>query len=174
MNLPVPAPATSVPAGPALRDIHVPPPPSWWPPAPGWWVLALLIFMLATWAGWRWIARRRHLRARTALMAMVDSALADAGGRSDEGAAALHALLRRAARRLDPRADTLQGDAWRAMLERVPVDATVIDRLVELDALVYRPAPTMDRESLGHAVRQWLGALADQTRRGRTGRRALP
>ncbi|MBP6325901.1 MAG: DUF4381 domain-containing protein, partial [Dokdonella sp.] len=23
--------------GPQLRDIHLPPDPSWWPPAPGWW-----------------------------------------------------------------------------------------------------------------------------------------
>ena len=26
-----------------LRDIHLPPEPSWWPPAPGWWLLALLL-----------------------------------------------------------------------------------------------------------------------------------
>jgi hypothetical protein len=25
-----------------LRDIHLPPDPSWWPPAPGWWMLAAL------------------------------------------------------------------------------------------------------------------------------------
>ena len=35
----VPAP----PPGPQLRDIHLPPAPSWWPPAPGWWVLAALL-----------------------------------------------------------------------------------------------------------------------------------
>ena len=26
-----------------LRDIHLPPEPSWWPPAPGWWLLAAIL-----------------------------------------------------------------------------------------------------------------------------------
>ncbi|HEU4670155.1 MAG TPA: DUF4381 family protein [Dyella sp.] len=167
----MPASAASAPAGPVLRDIHLPPPPSWWPPAPGWWLLALLLAVLAGWVVRRLIARRRHLRARAALVALVDDALAGTAGRPEEAAAALHALLRRAARRLDPEVDTQRGTAWRATLERVPVDATVIARLAELDALIYRPAPEFDRHALGDAVRQWLGALADQTRRGRAGRR---
>jgi hypothetical protein len=25
-----------------LKDIHLPPDPTWWPPAPGWWLLALV------------------------------------------------------------------------------------------------------------------------------------
>ena len=32
----------TTPAGPVLRDIHLPPEPSWWPPAPGWWILFVL------------------------------------------------------------------------------------------------------------------------------------
>ena len=34
--------------GPVLRDIHLPPDPSWWPPAPGWWMLAALVVTIAT------------------------------------------------------------------------------------------------------------------------------
>ena len=34
---------SAAPAGPDLRDIHLPPAPSWWPPAPGWWLLAFVL-----------------------------------------------------------------------------------------------------------------------------------
>src|SRR5262249_43714601 len=40
----------SAPAGPDLRDIHLPPDPSWWPPAPGWWLLAIALLVLAAFA----------------------------------------------------------------------------------------------------------------------------
>ena len=32
-------------SGPDLRDIHLPPTPSWWPPAPGWWLLAIVVLI---------------------------------------------------------------------------------------------------------------------------------
>ncbi len=35
-----------------LRDIHLPPPPSWWPPAPGWYFVgftSLVLFVLICW-----------------------------------------------------------------------------------------------------------------------------
>ncbi|WP_017463436.1 DUF4381 family protein [Dyella ginsengisoli] len=175
MSLPLPASAASAasaPSGPELRDIHLPPPPSWWPPAPGWWVLAALASLLLAWAVWRWISRQRHLRARAALLALVDDALSGTEGRPQEAAAALHALLRRAARRLDGGGGTLRGEAWREMLERVPVDAAVIDRLTDLDTLIYRPAQAIERDALADAVRAWLGAFADQTRRSGANRRA--
>lgn len=40
-----------------LRDIHLPPPVSWWPPAPGWWILALLAAFSCLMLGYR--LRRR-------------------------------------------------------------------------------------------------------------------
>ena len=33
-----------------LRDVHVPPAPSWWPPAPGWWLLAGVSAGLGLWS----------------------------------------------------------------------------------------------------------------------------
>jgi len=166
MSVMVPASAPA-PSGPVLRDIHLPPPPSWWPPAPGWWVLALLALGLLGWAAWRWIDRRRRLRARSALVALVDRVLIDTEGRPQDTAAGLHALLRRAARRLDRDVDTQRGKAWRATLERVRVEPSVIARLIDLDTLMYRPSASWDRDALADAVRDWLGALADQTHRVR-------
>lgn len=98
----------------ALRDIHPMPPPSWWPPAPGWWLVAALVVAgLAVWA-WRVRRRQRH-RAHVALL--FDDAVANAGSPA-QAVAAMSELLRRAARRHDPAADRLQGDAWLALLDR--------------------------------------------------------
>ena len=37
-----------------LRDVHVPPAPSWWPPAPGWWLLAgVVVLVLLGIVAWR-------------------------------------------------------------------------------------------------------------------------
>jgi hypothetical protein len=166
MTTGLPAAASSAPAGPTLRDIHLPPPPSWWPPAPGWWCLAVLLLAALGWLTYRGLARRRDRRYRQVLLSLVDQVAVAHQGLS-ELAAALHALLRRAARALDRHADTQRGADWRATLARVPVDATVIDRLVAMEAAVYRPSAAADRDALLDATRQWLGAFADHARRTR-------
>lgn len=155
-----PSPA-SAPAGPELRDIHLPPAPGWWPPAPGWWLLGGLL-LLAMWlVARRWQRFRQRARRRAALMAMLD-AVVDAHMQSPPVlAAALHDLLRRAARRLDPSAATQRGKAWRATLARVAVPEEAVDRLMQLDDAMYRPHAAIDGDALTAAVRTWLGALPD-------------
>lgn len=98
----------------ALRDIHQPPMPAWWPPAPGWWWLAagvLLLVLGATFLYWR----RRHRRA--ALERWFDRTV-DAAHTPAAKLATISELLRRAARTIDPTADTLAGDAWLRFLDR--------------------------------------------------------
>lgn len=95
-----------------LRDVHVPPAPSWWPPAPGWWLvfaaLALAGFGIAA---WYWLRHRR----RRGWMRWFD-AMAD--GQPPAGqVAAMSGLLRRAARRADASADRLEGEAWLRFLD---------------------------------------------------------
>ncbi len=99
-----------------LRDIHLPPEPSWWPPAPGWWLLALLAALAvgyaARWALRHWRARQR----RRAMQAEFEQVL-----RQDDPharLAALSALLRRAARLRDPAAAGLTGAAWLSFLDQ--------------------------------------------------------
>lgn len=95
-----------------LRDVHVPGAPSLWPPAPGWWLLALallLLFAVLWWTRWR---RLRRLRA---WQRMFDSACSNVAPAAQ--IAAVSELLRRAARRVDPRADKLQGDDWLRFLD---------------------------------------------------------
>jgi hypothetical protein len=104
----------TAPAGPALRDIHLPPEPSWWPPAPGWWFLALCVVLLLLWLGRRLLQRRRMQRARAVLQREFARACALEGA---EQVAALSELLRRAAQRYAPAAATLHGEDWLAFLD---------------------------------------------------------
>lgn len=97
---------------PQLRDIHLPPPPSWWPPAPGWWLLAaiavaLCIFLFVYFRKkWKRQARRR------ALMAEFERTVAAARADAPALAAALSTFLRRLAIPASPAAATLSGEAW--------------------------------------------------------------
>src|SRR5690606_26871763 len=96
-----------------LRDIHQPPAPSWWPPAPGWWWLAAVVLVLLGAAIWWWLRARRR---RTAVVRLFDARLAAAATATDR-IAAMSELLRRAARRHQPGAERLHGDAWLAFLD---------------------------------------------------------
>lgn len=96
-----------------LRDIHQPAAPSWWPPAPGWWVLAVILIGLAAVPAWRaWSRARRH----RALAALFDRTVHDAVTPVAQ-VAAMSDLLRRAARRHVPHADTLLGEDWLRVLD---------------------------------------------------------
>lgn len=96
-----------------LKALHPGQTPSWWPPAPGWWWLLAALLLLAACVGF-WL-RRRHRRQR-ALEAYFDAALAQAQTPLAK-IAAISELLRRAARRVDPQADRLQGDDWLRFLD---------------------------------------------------------
>ena len=91
-----------------LRDIHLAPVPSWWPPAPGWWWLAALVLCaVAGVAGRAWLRHRRRLR----VLVLFDREVGAAGSPAEE-LAAISGLLRRAARRNRPGAETLRDDDW--------------------------------------------------------------
>jgi len=95
-----------------LRDVHVPPAPSWWPPAPGWWLVAALVLaVVLCFAAWRWHLRRRRQRWQRWFDAVPD------GRTPAEQVAAASELLRRAARRVSPSADRLEGEAWLHFLD---------------------------------------------------------
>ncbi|TAM61979.1 MAG: DUF4381 domain-containing protein [Rhodanobacter sp.] len=152
-------PASTVAAqGPVLRDIHLPPDPSWWPPAPGWWLLGALLLLALLAAAWLWRRHRRTQRQRRHVLAELDRLLRQHQHDGDQAALAsgLHQLLRRVARRHDATAAQQRGEAWRRTLARVPVDAATLERLLALDQAIYRAPASFDHAAASSAVRQWL------------------
>lgn len=151
-------PATAPSQGPKLRDIHLPPDPSWWPPAPGWWMLAALLLMTLLAGAWFWRRRRQRAGQRAQVVAELDLLIRRHRRDGDQAALAsgLHQLLRRVARRHDALATQQRGEAWRQTLARVRVDAATLDRLMQLDQAIYRPHMLFDHAAAIAAVRQWL------------------
>lgn len=96
-----------------LKDVHPGIAPDWWPPAPGWWLLLGVALLLALWLGRWWLLRHRRRRE---LARYFDETLARTASPPAQ-VAAMSELLRRAARRIDPRADRLQDEAWLAFLD---------------------------------------------------------
>ncbi|MBB5863187.1 DUF4381 domain-containing protein [Xanthomonas sp. 3058] len=96
-----------------LRDVHLPPSPSWWPLALGWWlVIAAVVLVLGTAWFWWWRRRRQQRRWLAAFDAELRRATTPA-----QRLATLSGLLRRAARGVDAQADRLQGEEWLQFLD---------------------------------------------------------
>lgn len=155
-----PAMPAAPPAGPSLRDIHLPAEPSWWPPAPGWWALALIVLATLCLAFWYGRRRRRRLGQRRAVLLELDRLVEQYQRAGDQAAliSGMHQLLRRLARRHDVKAAQQRGEAWQQTLQRVPVDASILERLLALDDLIYQPPAAFDEAASIDAVRQWLQA----------------
>ncbi|HET6553696.1 MAG TPA: DUF4381 domain-containing protein [Dyella sp.] len=161
--------------GPALRDIHIPAAPSWWPPAPGWWMLLALLIAGSGLALWRW--RRWHQRrtVELALLAEVGSLQANLGSQPQQLATQWHALLRRAALRLDASAGTYRGKAWEQLLSAVAPDQGMLEPLLALEPAMYRPDASFDMDGTAIALRRWLLlAWRYRPRRTRPSRNAAP
>jgi hypothetical protein len=180
----------SAPAGPDLRDIHLPPAPSWWPPAPGWWLLALVALALAALAILRFVRMLRERRWRRRVTAELERIAASHAAKSDpiRLAADVSQLLRRASLLIEPKAAALRGEEWLAFLDRglegakkpggkaadgdaletAPRFRTAVGRAL-IDAPYRRaddPAASVDANALLGLARNWLGrALARRSGR---------
>ena len=112
--------AAPAPVGPQLRDIHLPPEPSWWPPAPGWWLLAILALALLFVVS-RWLMRRmRERRWRRRVLRELDRIAAIHVVHADpvQLAAQVSQLLRRVSRVVEPAAAAFGDEAWLTFLDR--------------------------------------------------------
>jgi hypothetical protein len=119
-------------------------------------MVAVLMLAAAIGLFWWWRKRRQRHRAEQALLAELDSLVARTRGSSQELAAGLHQLLRRAARRLDASAARQHGENWRQTLASLPVDAGTVETLSALEAAMYRPDAFFDSDVAVEATRRWL------------------
>ncbi|MBH1833176.1 DUF4381 family protein [Stenotrophomonas maltophilia] len=129
-----------------LRDVQLPPAPSWWPPAPGYLMVgAAVVLVLLVIAVLMWRRRRRRQR----WLQLFDSELAATTDAAAE-LAAIAGLLRRAARRAKPGSESLRDDAW---WQRVDPQGTLPGARRSLLAEgAYRPR--VDSSDVA-AVRSW-------------------
>ncbi len=129
-----------------LRDVQLPPAPSWWPLAPGYLMIAgavLLVLLVVAFFGWQ----RRRRRQRW--LQLFDRELASTADAAAE-LAAIAGLLRRAARQARPGSESLRDDAW---WRRVDPQGTLPDARRSLLAEgTYRPR--VDASEVA-AVRSW-------------------
>jgi len=148
-----------------LRDIHLPPEPSWWPPAPGWWLLTLLL-VAAISAGTVLLQRRlRGRRHRRALLAEVDR-IWERHAPADSGTDILSdwsALLRRACLRYRPELATREGMSWARALGIGGGSADELAKLL-VDAPYRRTVARESAEALREPVRDALRRLIDGER----------
>lgn len=149
-------PAAAQANGPLLRDIHLPPAPSWWPLAPGWWGLLVLVLLAVGVAIWWWRRQRRRAADERRVLAEVDRVLSLWREQPQALATGLHQLLRRGALRFDPTATLQRGEAWRQTLASMPIDAVALEQLHGLETAMYRPTTSLDPDAAAIATRRWL------------------
>ena len=165
------APGLKPPADPlaGLKDIHLPPTPSWWPPALGWWLVALLVLG----AGLALFLIRRRQReqerpVRLALQELTRITPPENGENADtirDFLKQLSTLLRRfcLVRFPGKRVADLYGDEWVDFLVAAAPEAEREFFRRELAPLAKLYAPDREVAELGleanqllTAVRRWL------------------
>ena len=105
-----------------LKDIHLPPPVSFWPPAPGWWILAVLL-MSSLFFGGVWFFRRyKKRKPKTEALRILKDLQILHQNSQDEVASLrnLSNLLRRTALTFydNDVVASLQGSSWLEFLDK--------------------------------------------------------
>ena len=158
-----------------LRDIHLPPDPSWWPPAVGWWLLAgllLLSLIVAFVLYHRYRGRRLQREARKALLEIQQRFEQDHDGQIL--IRALSVWLRRVCISHYPAVDVagLTGSEWLRFLDR-HLAATASAQAFSSGAgqvilsAPYQPGGKVNGAELLQLCQTWINALPRQNRRQR-------
>lgn len=136
-----------------LRDIHLPPPPSWWPPQPGWWLIALALLAVCLW----WL-RRPPAWKREAL-GRLRAAQADFARHGDAAMllAEVSVLLRSCALFLKERGEVagLVGQDWIECLRDIGRGVCPIPEKVLIYG-AYEARPDLDAAFVSRSVARWI------------------
>jgi len=105
-----------------LKDIHLPPPVSFWPPAPGWWILAVLLIS-SLFIGGVWFYRQHKKRKpkTEALRILKDLQILYLNSQDEVASLrSLSNLLRRTALTFHDKdaVASLQGSSWLEFLDK--------------------------------------------------------
>ncbi len=143
-----------------LRDIHLPPPISWWPPAPGWWILAIFLCLLIAFLIYHGYQRYNFARAKKQALKLLRD-YQQQYARDHDGAiasASISELLRRVALVYYPRAQvaSLHGEAWLSFLNQTSsqLDFNEVKELL-LDA-PFMPNHQLNLQPLFQIAKHWI------------------
>ena len=105
-----------------LKDIHLPPPVSFWPPAPGWWILAVLLISFLFFGGVRFYRRHKKKKPKTEALRILKNLQILYENSQDEVVSLrnLSNLLRRTALTFydNDEVASLQGSSWLEFLDK--------------------------------------------------------
>jgi len=148
--------------GPILRDIHLPPPPTWWPPAPGWWLLATiaLVCLILTLMWLRKLVKMR--RRENAVLRELDRCIECSRHDPVALAAALSHFLRRLTLGDTAAAAAYHGERWLEYLDQRSSSSEFRQGVgrVLIEA-PFRPTMSYDTVALIALVRRWTRRMLD-------------
>ena len=105
-----------------LKDIHLPPPVSFWPPAPGWWILAVLLITSLFFGGVLFYRRHKKRKPKTEALRILKDLQILYQNSKDEVVSLrnLSNLLRRTALTFydNDEVASLQGSSWLEFLDK--------------------------------------------------------
>ena len=105
-----------------LKDIHLPPPVSFWPPAPGWWILAVLLISSLFFGGvWFYRLHKKRKPKNEALRILKDLQILYQNSQDEVASLRnLSNLLRRTALTFydNDVVASLQGSSWLEFLDK--------------------------------------------------------
>ena len=148
-----------------LRDVHLPPDPSWWPPAFGWWLLALLLLVALIWACRQLInhyKRRAPSRAAKAQLADLYHRYQAGEINASEYLHSGNELLKRLMVRAYQQTGyaRLSGDAWLRVLDELSGTSKFSDGAASvLGNSRFSADPQIDVEQLHSALQQVLAKV---------------